>query len=91
MRAARVVRHAEPAEAVRVEDIPPPEAGAGTVLVAVSAASLNYGDIARCRGGLASVMAAPPFTLGMDVCGVVEAAGPGGEGWWPGGRRPLSR
>jgi NADPH2:quinone reductase len=81
MRAARVVRHAEPAQAVEVEDIAPPEVSAGTVRVAVSAASLNYGDIARCRGGVASVMAAPPFTLGMDVCGVVEAAGPGGEDW----------
>jgi NADPH:quinone reductase len=27
------------------------------------------------------MMLKPPFTLGMDVCGVVEAAGAGAEGW----------
>ncbi len=81
MRAARVVRHGEPAEAVEVEDVAVPELGPGTVRVEVRAASLNYGDIARCRGGVASVMAQPPFTLGMDVCGVVEAADGGGERW----------
>ena len=41
--------------------------------IAVSAASLNFVDIARCRGTIASVMQPPPYTLGMDVCGVVEA------------------
>jgi len=56
-----------------------PEPGPGEVRVAVSAASLNFGDIARCRGGVASVMAQPPFTLGMDVCGVVDAVGDGVE------------
>ena len=49
--------------------------------MAVCAASLNFGDIARCRGGVAAVMAQPPFTLGMDVCGTVDAAGPGAEEW----------
>src|SRR5438270_5890812 len=58
------------------------------VRIAVSAASLNFGDIARCRGGVASVMAQPPFTLGMDVCGVVESAGAGGEHWV--GRRVVA-
>ena len=81
MRAARVVRHSEPTDAVVVEDVEVPEPGPGQVRVAVSAASLNFGDIARCRGGVAAVMAQPPFTLGMDVCGTVDAAGPGAEEW----------
>src|SRR5260221_5865342 len=58
------------------------------VRVAVTAASLNWGDIARCRGGVASVMAQPPFTLGMDVCGVVDTAGEGAEQWV--GRRVVA-
>jgi NADPH2:quinone reductase len=58
------------------------------VRVAVSAATVNFGDIARCRGGVASVMAQPPFTLGMDVCGVVDAAGTGAEHWI--GRRVVA-
>lgn len=82
MRAVRVVRHGEPIDAIEVrDDVEVPEPGPGQVRVAVSAASLNFGDVARCRGGVAAVMAQPPFTLGMDVAGVVEAAGDGAEEW----------
>src|SRR3954451_18153545 len=87
MRAARAPPHPAPAEAVAVEEVEPPEPGPGQVRLAVSAASLNFGDIARCRGGVAAVMAQPPFTLGMDVCGTVEAAGQGAEEWL--GRRVV--
>ncbi len=76
-----MVRHGEPADVVEVQDVEVPEPGAGQVRVAVSAAPVNFGDIARCRGGVAAVMAQPPFTLGMDVCGTVDAAGPGAEDW----------
>src|SRR6478736_5958182 len=88
MRAVRVVRHGEPTEAIEVrDDVEVPEPAPGQVRVAVSAASLNFGDVARCRGGVAAVMAQPPFTLGMDVAGVVEAAGDGAEEWL--GRRVV--
>jgi NADPH2:quinone reductase len=83
-----VVRHARPTEAIEVQDIPPPEVPDGHVRVAVSAASINFGDIARCRGTIATVMQAPPYTLGMDACGVVEAAGAGAEQWL--GRRVVA-
>jgi len=88
MRAVRVVRHGEPAEVVQVQDVAVPQPDAGQVRVAVSAAPLNFGDLARCRGGIASVTTEPPFTLGMEVCGVVDAAGPGGEHWV--GRRVVA-
>ena len=88
MRAVRVVQHAAPFEALELQDIPIPEPGPGEVRVAVPAASLNFGDIARCRGTVASVMGQVPFTLGMDVCGVVDAAGEGGEEWL--GRRVVA-
>ena len=82
MRAVRVVRHGEPSDAIEVrDDVEPPEPAPGQVCVAVAAASLNFGDVARCRGGVAAVVAQPPFTLGMDVAGVVEAAGEGAEEW----------
>ncbi len=58
------------------------------MLIAVSAASLNFGDIARCRGTVASVMGQVPFTIGMDVCGVVETTGEGAEEWV--GRRVVA-
>ena len=73
MRAAQVTEHGEPGAVVRTVDIPEPEVPEGSALVRVSTASLNFGDIARARGGVATVLAQPPFTLGMDVCGVVEA------------------
>jgi NADPH2:quinone reductase len=64
-----------------------PTFGPDEVLIDVSAASINFGDIARCRGGVASAMAQIPFTLGMDVCGVVDAVGDGAEQWL--GRRVV--
>src|SRR5688572_25654327 len=88
MRAVRVTRNGPPLEVVEVQDVDVPEVEPGSVRVAVAAASLNFGDIARCRGGVASVMAQPPFTLGMDVCGVVDAAGEGAEQWV--GRRVVA-
>jgi NADPH2:quinone reductase len=82
MKAVRVVRHGPPGEVVEVhDDVEVPEPGPGEVRVAVGAASLNFGDIARCKGGTAFVQGEPPFTLGMDVCGVVDAAGEGREDW----------
>lgn len=88
MRAVRVVAHGDPAEALEVQDVPIPVPGPGEVRVAVSAASVNFGDIARCRGTVASVMGQVPFTLGMDVCGVVDAAGEGAAEWV--GRRVVA-
>jgi NADPH:quinone reductase len=88
VQALRVVRHGAPSEALELVDLPAPEVGPGEVRIAVSAASVNFGDIARCRGTVASVMGQVPFTLGMDVCGVVDAAGDGAEGWI--GRRVVA-
>jgi NADPH2:quinone reductase len=88
MRAVRVISHGEPADVIEVQDIPAPDPGPGQVRVAVATAPLNFGDLARCRGGVASVTTEPPFTLGMEACGVVDAAGPGGEEWI--GRRVLA-
>lgn len=81
MKAVQVTRHGRPAEVVEVRDIDVPPVGAGEVRVAVGAASINFGDIARTRGGVAVVQGEPPFTLGMDVCGVVDDAGDGCEQW----------
>ncbi len=49
--------------------------------VEVSAASLNFNDLDRCYGRVTTIPMPPPFTLGMDVCGTVDAAGEGAEGW----------
>ena len=81
MRALQVTRHGSPIDVLAVNDVEVPVPGAGEVLIRVNAAALNFNDIDRCLGKLVSVTKDPPFTLGMDVCGVVEAAGDGAEHW----------
>lgn len=81
MRALQVNQHGNPADVLSVNEVDVPEAGPGEVLIKVAAAALNFNDILRAKGGLVSVPKEPPFTLGMDVCGVVEAAGEGAEAW----------
>jgi NADPH2:quinone reductase len=81
MRALQVTRNGPPGEVLQVADVDVPEPEPGEVRVRVSAASLNFNDIDRCRGKLVSVPTPPPYTLGMDVCGIVDAAGDGSEHW----------
>ena len=81
MKALQVTAHGRPGEVLAVREIDRPEPEAGEVRVEVAAASLNFNDIDRCRGNLVSVPTPPPFTLGMDVCGVVDAVGAGAESW----------
>lgn len=79
MRALQVRRNGPPAAVCEVVDVPVPEPGPGQVRVRVAAGSLNWNDIDRCYGRTTTIPMKPPFTLGMDVCGVVDAAGAGGE------------
>ena len=88
MRALQVTRHGSPGEVLAVNEVEVPIPEPGEVLIRVGDAALNFNDIARCRGTLVSVATDPPFTLGMDVCGVVEAAGDGAEPWI--GRRVVA-
>ncbi|HEY6471359.1 MAG TPA: NADPH:quinone oxidoreductase family protein [Acidimicrobiales bacterium] len=81
MKALQVTKHGSPGEVLAVRSVEQPEPEPGEVRIAVAAASLNFNDIDRCRGKLVSVPTPPPFTLGMDVCGFVDAAGQGAEGW----------
>ena len=79
MRALRVQRNGPPGEVCEVLDVPVPEPGPGQVRVRVAAGSLNFNDVDRCHGRTTLIPMKPPFTLGMDVCGVVDAAGAGGR------------
>jgi NADPH:quinone reductase-like Zn-dependent oxidoreductase len=70
-------------EQLRVEEIPRPEAGEGELLVRVLAAGINPVDWKTRRNGglMKSRGIEPPVILGWDVSGVVEAVGPGVEGF----------
>jgi NADPH2:quinone reductase len=81
MKALQVTAHGRPGDVLAVRTLERPEPGPGEVLVRVGAASLNFNDIDRCLGKLVSVPTPPPFTLGMDVCGIVDDTGQGAEHW----------
>ncbi|MDL4819653.1 NADP-dependent oxidoreductase [Actinomadura opuntiae] len=70
-------------EVLEVVEVRRPEAGPGEVLVRVAAAGVNPADW-KIRSGAVRKGAEPPFTLGLDVAGVVEAVGDGVQGFRPG-------
>ena len=59
---------------LRYEQVPDPEPGPGQVRVAVRAASINRGDLAR-RSGTYPGEIAFPLTLGWEVAGEIDAIG----------------
>ena len=59
-----------------IADRPDPEPKAGEVLVRIKAAGINPVDGA-VRAGYFALLGEPPFILGWDISGTVEALGPG--------------
>jgi len=55
-------------------DIADPAPGAGEVLLDIAACGLNFADLLMADGTYQETPA-PPFTLGMEVCGTVIAQG----------------
>jgi NADPH2:quinone reductase len=76
MKAIRVHEYGGP-EALRYEDIPRPEPGRGDALVRVEAIGVNFIDVYKRSG---QYPGSPPFVLGEEAAGVVEAIGPDVEG-----------
>jgi NADPH:quinone reductase-like Zn-dependent oxidoreductase len=77
MRAVEVSRFGGP-EVLRLADVERPSPISTEVLVRVLAAGVNPVDLKTRRGeGVARWVGPPPFILGWDVCGVVEAMGYG--------------
>ncbi len=82
MKAFQVVAIGTPPQLL---DVPDPVPGPGEALVSIRAAGLNFADLLMMRGQYQDTPA-PPFTLGMEVCGTVLALGPDTEGPPPGTR-----
>jgi NADPH2:quinone reductase len=61
---------------VALTDAPLPEPGPGEVRVRVEAASLNFPDLLMLKGEY-QFRPEPPFTVGMDLAGVVDHVGEG--------------
>lgn len=58
-----------------VVDVTDPVPDAGEVLLDIAACGLNFADLLMAKGTYQDTPA-PPFTLGMEVCGTVVATGP---------------
>ncbi|WP_052848837.1 NADP-dependent oxidoreductase [Streptomyces avicenniae] len=77
MRAITQDRLGDP-DVLTLTDVPRPEPLPTEVLVRVRAAGVNPVDLStREGGGMADVIGPPPFTVGWDVAGTVEATGRG--------------
>jgi NADPH:quinone reductase len=74
-------------EVLEVSDLPEREPGPGQVRIRVAAATVNPTDIGFRSGRQAAQTSGlePPFIPGMELAGVVDAAGPGSD-WHPGDR-----
>jgi NADPH:quinone reductase-like Zn-dependent oxidoreductase len=62
-------------EVLKIVTAPVPEPGVSEILVRVHAAGVNPIDGANRETG--ALIGPPPFVLGWDICGAVEAVGPG--------------
>ncbi|MDQ6433911.1 NADP-dependent oxidoreductase [Mesorhizobium sp. LHD-90] len=63
-------------EVLTVSDVPTPRPERGQVLVRLKAAGINPVDVA-VRAGFYPLLGEPPFTIGWDIAGTVEAVGEG--------------
>jgi NADPH:quinone reductase-like Zn-dependent oxidoreductase len=86
MRAVTFSRFGGP-EVLEVSDLPEREPGPDQVRIRVAAATVNPTDISFRSGRQAAQVSGidPPYIPGMELAGVVDAAGPGND-WRPGDR-----
>jgi len=82
MMAARIHEFGPPS-VIAIEDIPRPAPGPGELLVRVAAAGVGPWD-ALIREHKSRVKTPLPLTLGSDLSGVIEEAGPGVSGFQAG-------
>jgi len=70
-----------PTDVLQLDTVPVPAPEAGEVRVRVQAIPLNLNDLERINGGNMMVRPELPYSPGMEVMGVVDACGPGADGW----------
>jgi NADPH:quinone reductase len=86
MRAVGFTEFGDPS-VLRVLTLPVPSPGPGQVRVRVAAATVNPTDLGfRAGGRHLPDGVEPPYIAGMDLAGVIDAAGPGVSAWQPGDR-----
>jgi NADPH:quinone reductase len=80
-----VCKELGPLENVVVEEVDPPSAGPGQVLVSVRAAGVNFVDGLMCQGRY-QIKFPTPYVPGGEVAGVVVSSGEGVQGFAEGER-----
>src|SRR4051794_35046556 len=86
MKALRIHAFGNPSHA-ELENAPWASPGPGQVSVRIEAASVNPLDLKMLAGHMQQVFPVTlPYTLGTDLAGVVEQAGPGVDRFKPGDR-----
>lgn len=68
-----------------LNEVPDPVAGPGQIGIDIRACGLNFADLLMI-GGSYQDTPEPPYTMGMEVAGVITAVGPGVTGLAPGER-----
>jgi NADPH2:quinone reductase len=81
MRAWRLHEYGQPESVLQLEEVPRPEPGPGEVRVRAEGIALNLNDLERINGGNMAFRPEFPYSPGMETMGVVDAVGPGAEGW----------
>jgi NADPH:quinone reductase-like Zn-dependent oxidoreductase len=67
-------------DVLSVEEVDDPQTGPGEVAIDIDACALNHLDV-DIREGVSRFPVEPPFVLGVEVVGKVQALGEGVEGW----------
>ncbi len=80
----QAIAHA-PGQALRLVAAPTPKPGPGEILIQVAAAGVNRPDLVQRAGHYPPPPGAPDI-MGLEVAGVVAAAGPGVQRWREGER-----
>ena len=76
VRAVGFTRYGGP-EVLGLVDLPAPEPGEGEIRIRVAAATVNPSDTLFRSGGLAALVTGEwPYVAGLELAGVVDAAGP---------------
>jgi NADPH2:quinone reductase len=74
-----------PPEVLQVREVPLPEPGPGQARIRVAATSVNFADI-QARRAPYGIPRTPPFMVGLEAAGTIDALGPGVRGWEVGQR-----
>src|SRR5947207_2502564 len=82
---AVVCRAYGPPESLAVDDIAPPVAGPGEVVIATKAASVNFPDVLIIQNKY-QFKPPLPFSPGSELAGIIKSVGPDVNGFRPGDR-----